>query len=118
MQFEVTLGWPPRELSPNAKLHWAVKRRHTQRYREACYWQALCDGIKPNHHYAPPISIHLRFIPPDGRHRDEDNMIASCKAALDGLADALGVNDREFRLSHSVDRENIGGMVKATITCA
>jgi hypothetical protein len=43
------------------------------------------------------IEIDVRFYPPDARHRDDDNAIASFKAARDGIADALGVDDRRFR---------------------
>lgn len=43
------------------------------------------------------IPIEVRFYPPDARHRDDDNMIASFKAARDGIADAIGVDDRRFR---------------------
>jgi crossover junction endodeoxyribonuclease RusA len=34
---------------------------------------------------------------PDKRHRDADNCLAAAKAGLDGMADALGVNDRHFQ---------------------
>jgi hypothetical protein len=34
---------------------------------------------------------------PDKRMRDADNCLAAAKAALDGLADALQVNDRNFQ---------------------
>lgn len=43
------------------------------------------------------IAVAIRFYPPDRRHRDDDNMIGAFKAARDGIADALGVNDRRFR---------------------
>lgn len=44
-----------------------------------------------------PIAYKVTFYPPDKRHRDDDSMIASFKAARDGIADALGVNDRRFK---------------------
>jgi hypothetical protein len=34
---------------------------------------------------------------PDKRWRDADNCLAAAKSALDGLADALMVNDRMFQ---------------------
>jgi hypothetical protein len=40
-------------------------------------------------------------------HRDDDNAIASCKAALDGICDALQMDDRHLRfrqLIHEKDR--------------
>ena len=33
---------------------------------------------------------------PDKRHRDADNAISSLKAHFDGIAEALGVNDKRF----------------------
>ena len=41
--------------------------------------------------------ISLDFIPPDKRHRDLDNLLASSKQLLDGVAHGLGINDRQFR---------------------
>lgn len=48
-----------------------------------------------------PLSVSLTFHPPDARRRDLDNCLASCKAQIDGIADALGVNDSlwQIRLS-------------------
>jgi hypothetical protein len=43
-----------------------------------------------------PIGVVYKIVPPDGRHRDLDNIIASLKPFQDGLCDALGVNDRRF----------------------
>lgn len=37
------------------------------------------------------------FHPPDKRHRDLDNMLASIKYGLDGIALAWGVNDKDFK---------------------
>jgi hypothetical protein len=42
------------------------------------------------------VSIIAR--PKDNRARDEDNLQASLKAALDGVAAALGVDDSRFRI--------------------
>ncbi|MGB6105656.1 MAG: hypothetical protein WBF88_17575 [Pusillimonas sp.] len=41
--------------------------------------------------------LRITFVAPDGRHRDLDNMLAASKAALDGVADALGIDDKHFR---------------------
>ena len=44
-----------------------------------------------------------------------DNMLASIKSGLDGISDALQVNDKQFRLTLEVS-EDIGGMVKVEVT--
>jgi crossover junction endodeoxyribonuclease RusA len=113
----ITLPWPPKELSPNARLHWAAKNKHRKRYREVCAWQAVADGVRPNVAYTGPLRVEIEFIPPDRRARDMDNMLASIKAGLDGVADALGVDDKHWRLGLSVS-QTIGGMVKLRITNA
>jgi len=105
----VKLPWPPKELSPNSALHWAKKAKKKKEYRHACWALALEAGLK-----APggdgKIEIEITFCPPDKRHRDADNMVASIKSGLDGLADALKVNDKRF-LPSFVFTESVLGMV-------
>jgi crossover junction endodeoxyribonuclease RusA len=43
----------------------------------------------------------IAFLPPDNHRRDLDNMIASFKAGLDGLSDAIGIDDSEFSYEFS-----------------
>lgn len=109
----VTLPWPLKELSPNARLHWARVAKAKKTYRQACHLLALQAGAK-TFDAAGPIHVELAFYPPDRRHRDQDNMLAAMKAGLDGLADALGVDDRNFKTTFHVADE-IGGMVKVQI---
>lgn len=54
MTVNVILPWPPKELSPNFRGHWAKLARAKKAYRLACAWQAkasqqyLCsDGDEP-----------------------------------------------------------------------
>jgi crossover junction endodeoxyribonuclease RusA len=67
---------------------------------------------------APPgegkIPVEITFYPPDKRHRDADNMVASIKAGIDGLADALKVNDKRFLPTFKFE-EQVLGMVVITI---
>ena len=67
---------------------------------DACILATVAMSLKAKRAIAAiegRIPIEVRFYPPDNRHRDDDNMIASFKAARDGIADALGVDDRRFR---------------------
>jgi crossover junction endodeoxyribonuclease RusA len=109
----IVLPWPPRELSPNARVHWAAKGRAAKSYRSACFWIAKRDG-KPLDHDGR-LHVLVEFVPPDRRSRDRDNMLASIKAGLDGLAEALGVNDSRFDLTIRVADE-IGGMVRVSVS--
>ena len=65
---------------------------------------------------ATKLRAHVRFFPPDNRNRDEDGMVSSVKSQLDGIADALGVNDGRFRLSHEVEGVTKGGRVIVEIS--
>lgn len=106
----VMLGWPPRKLNPNVRTHHYELGRLKKLYRHACYFTALQAAGVGKWTYAGDIRLHMVFVPPTRHQRDEDNLIASMKAGLDGLADALKVNDRRFRLSHEVS-DQIGGYV-------
>jgi len=43
------------------------------------------------------IVIRLTMHPPVRRGHDRDNGLSRCKSLLDGIADALRVNDKRFR---------------------
>ena len=112
----VTFGWPPRDLSPNARAHWSRKAKATKAYRKACWTLSLeAFGNKIIATSWPEIHVWLTYHPPSRRHYDMDNCVAASKAALDGLADALGVNDRSF-IIHPFMSDEIGGMVKVRIS--
>ena len=97
----LVLPWPPKELSPNVSSHWAAKGRLRKKLRSDCYMLAYAAGVKPQDG-VEGYSIGLIFCPPSGRHFDADNLVARCKGLLDGVADAAGVNDRNFRLEAPV----------------
>lgn len=110
----VTLPWPPKDLSPNARVHWSKKSKAAKAYRMACFALAHEAGIR-GVPFTGRIHLWLDFYPPDRRHRDDDNMIAAFKSGRDGLADALSVDDMRF-VCHPMVMDEIGGMVKVTIT--
>jgi crossover junction endodeoxyribonuclease RusA len=60
-------------------------------------------------------NIAIEFCPPDYRRRDRDNLIASMKAATDGLADALGIDDSKFITSYRMGQPVKGGAVLVTV---
>lgn len=110
----VTLPWPPKALSPNARLHWAALAKHKALYRDACYWQCMQQKLRAPHTDGK-LHLWIDFYPPDKRHRDDDNLIASFKSGRDGLAQAIGVDDKRF-ICHPRVMDEIGGMVKVRIT--
>lgn len=115
MALSVTLPWPPKELSPNARVHWAALARAKRAYRHACAMQALAQGACRVQ--ATRLHLSLVFYPPSRRAFDLDNALARMKSGLDGLADVLGVDDRHWELT--IKRaEEIGGMVKVEVRYA
>lgn len=98
---KIVLPWPHKDLSPNARKHWgAVKDIKAGARKEA--WALTVgamarDSIGKRHFEGDgKIPYRVTFYPPDNRHRDDDNQIAAFKSARDGIADAIGVNDRRF----------------------
>lgn len=108
----LTLPWPPSSLSPNKRQHWRVTAKAKKAYREACAYHARLQGAREIS--AERLHVRLRFVPPDKRRRDLDNLIASMKAGLDGLADVLGVDDHKWSLAVEVS-DQIGGFVRVEV---
>ena len=114
---ELVLPWPPKELSPNARVHWAVKSGAAKRQRrDACIAVKLAGW---NAAALPEGRLHLwiDFYPPTRRLPDDDNMLSRMKPARDGIADALGIDDRRF-VSHPFvhSKPHKGGEVRIRIT--
>ena len=116
-ELRVILPWPPRALSPNCRPpHLSVLAKAKRAYRAACHVEAMAAGWRKGA-FAPTDRLHVRltFVLPDRRRRDMDNMIAAMKSGLDGLADALGVDDNRWTLTCAIDEANIGGMVRVEV---
>lgn len=76
----------------NARGHWAPRAARAKRHRQTTHW-ALLTSVKP----ALPCTVILTRIAP--RELDGDNLQASLKATRDGVADWLGVDDRDARVT-------------------
>ncbi|WP_312905408.1 RusA family crossover junction endodeoxyribonuclease [Stutzerimonas nitrititolerans] len=110
----IILPWPPKELSPNARVHWAKKSKAAKQYRAECFLLTKKAGIAAP--LADEILFALEFVPPDRRKRDDDNLLASCKALRDGVADALGIDDNRFITQLRISRATVkGGEVRVRI---
>lgn len=109
----IELPLPPQELRPNARVHWAKKARKVKEYRNRSKWVALHQIQRdfgdlafgdPNGDRCPPFpieqpTVRVTMLNKTARKMDADNLIASMKAAMDGLTDA-GVwdDDRELTI--------------------
>lgn len=94
---KIELGFPPKELFPNraAGSAWGKLYQLKSDYRQNSAWLAKPQVAKWE---LPEGDIYLKltFVMPDKRLRDLDNCLAAAKAGLDGLADALAINDKRF----------------------
>ena len=112
MSLTLTLPWPPKELSPNARLHWRVVAKAKKAYRAACGWTAKEQGARRIE--AGKLHLSLTFFAPTRRAYDLDNALARMKSGLDGLADVLGVDDKHWSLSIA-RADEIGGFVRVEV---
>lgn len=91
--FTVFLPFPDSALSGHNKGHWRtvnpVKNKHKEWARVATQ-----EVLKPVREEGD-IRVHVRFIPPD-RRGDRFNFPNRIKPYIDGVADAMGVNDKRF----------------------
>ena len=111
----VELPWPPIALNPNSKKHWQTKRVAAKKYKADCYMFSRVAGLLAPE--SEKIHVFIEFFQPDNRRRDQDNMIASTKYLLDGVAEAIGVDDVRFVLHPLFSDTRIkGGIIKIKIT--
>ena len=84
---------PPKECSPNARVHWARKARAAKAYRTAANACALAASQLARPQWSK-AELFITIIISDKRHiRDTDNAIASIKPAVDGCVDAGIIED-------------------------
>lgn len=89
----IRLPWPPAALHPHAKGTWWAKARATRQYRRWAHAAALEARVP----CWPTAILRFTYIRPDRRPRDCQNMHGRVKAAIDGIALAMGCDDRLFR---------------------
>ena len=111
----VTIPWPSPVLSPNSRAHWRRVAQAKAQARNATRVFARSNRLR-----APdgdgPIAVSIVAHPPTGwRTGDRDNFLARLKAHLDGLAEALGVNDARFRPSLEIGERRGRGEVVITV---
>jgi crossover junction endodeoxyribonuclease RusA len=115
----VTLGWPSPNLSPNARPHWAALARAKKAARREGNVEGRLAGVFHRDWLdgAKTVAIQVTFIPPNAIRRDADNMLASIKAHLDGIADAIGIDDSRWTWAAPViAKPEKPGRVVVTIT--
>lgn len=115
---ELILPWPSRDLHPNSRVHWGRKAKAAKAARRAATLIALAAGAKTTTYpEGAPLHVWIDGYPADRRRRDADGLLSSLKPWLDGIADALGVDDRRF-VPHPWIKPEVreGGEVRIRIT--
>ena len=87
---------------PNSRLHWARRARVAKRERRAAWlattgWRLPADG-------GAAVTL-VRLAP---RRLDDDNLRGVLKAVRDGVADRLGIDDRDIRVRWRYAQESGG----------
>lgn len=86
---------PDRNLSPNSRVHWAVKARSVRAQREEAGWLAKAEWGNQKPMLRARISYEFKVT--NKRQRDIDNLVSACKSFQDGLVDGgvLSSDDSE-----------------------
>ena len=107
MTFTVELGWPAKELSPNARAHFMTVSKAKKIAKNEAYW-ATKAALPPHYsHDGSRIPVLVTVYPSVRRDRDGDNFNARLKAAFDGIAAAMGVNDKLFDVAAPIFAEPV-----------
>ncbi len=100
MSFTVTL--PIRVVNTsNRREHWATRAKRTKAHRDGvklalgAEWRRV--GLRAFAKGTYRVVVTLARIAP--RFFDDDGVVTSLKAVRDGVADALGINDNDPRVS-------------------
>lgn len=111
----ISLPFPPATLSGHAKGHWRAKSAVTAKHRAWARLATLAavSSVPP----AGDIVVTVRFVPPD-RRGDRANYPNRMKPYFDGIADALGVNDRRFLPVFEYGAPEKPGRVEVTVRAA
>ena len=113
-----SIPWPHKDLSPNARTHWAALAKRKAAYRTGCGWEALQAFNAAGKPEMSGVTLRIIFHPPCARRRDLDNCLASIKAGLDGIADVIGVDDSKWALVLKMDAPTALGRVFIDVVAA
>ena len=93
---EIVLPWPARVLHPNARAHWSKRVKAAKAERGMAMLLAAAAGWHRVEWPEGRLHVWIDGYPQDRRRRDADGLLSSLKSALDGIADAMGVDDMRF----------------------
>jgi crossover junction endodeoxyribonuclease RusA len=113
-EVRIALPWPNKLLSPNSRAHHFARSRAAKKARSDAFWLAW-EAIECKRPGWARAALAWEFCPPSKRRYDTDNLVAQHKAAQDGIADAIGVDDSLFQTTYRMGEPVKGGAVLVTV---
>lgn len=110
MTIEINLPLPPSSHLPNSRFGGTrtsriIQARDTKSYRTVCAWATIqavrSVGATIPEDATPSVTAEIRRRL---ANLDEDGALRYLKHALDGIADGLHINDRQFK--HSIPTQS------------
>lgn len=94
----VELSWPAKALSPNfrSRSHWPKTNALAAAKLEGFGATKAAMHGKPFRHDGERLAFVITAYPPTRHERDDDNFTSAMKGARDGIAKALGIDDKYF----------------------
>jgi crossover junction endodeoxyribonuclease RusA len=91
----LNLPYPAKALWPNGRAHFMAKAREVKKHRAWAWAAAKASPLTSAGDGPLPIRLIVHGKP-TGPLPDRDGAVGACKSYLDGISDALGINDRHF----------------------
>lgn len=110
----VELPFPAKALWPNGRAHWSKKAREFKKHKG---WAMVAMKAERPEPVSGRVSLAV-IVHPKTRHQiDADNAVAAFKAYGDGIAQALGVDDKLFDAPTVAFGEPVkGGLFKVMVS--
>lgn len=95
----IKLPYPDSNLMPNKAngKHWTQTSKLKAEAKLAAYMLTKSALATQGVNLGESVPLMITFAQSDKRHRDLDGLLSASKAHLDGVADALKINDRQFQ---------------------
>jgi hypothetical protein len=93
----------------NLREHWAARAKRVKKERNMVGWALLGQRTGPRGELGPslPVVVTLTRLAP--RQLDSDNCVAGFKGVRDSIAEFLGVNDNDPRVTWRYAQEKAKG---------
>lgn len=109
----ITLPWPRDACSQNARVGKMVRAKAVKMDRRDAFY--LCHAAGVRKLGAAHARVHVTFRRPNPQI-DKQNAIGWCKAQMDGVADAIGVDDNRWDVTWAFAESGKPGAVTVEIS--